>query len=75
MKTSTCIAVLLAIVSSVWLPATSLAAPYGKYNQSHLDWKVTETKYFRFYFTEETPNTLSNESHFFEVEITPRTDC
>ena len=46
------IAALLALA-----PTPLQAAPYGRYNRAQDDWKVKETRHFRFYFTEDTPNT------------------
>ncbi|HLV65479.1 MAG TPA: hypothetical protein VKY73_06690 [Polyangiaceae bacterium] len=35
------------------------AAPHGYFNRPEDDWNVTETRYFRIYFTDETPNTAA----------------
>ena len=51
--------VIMGIIAGCFAPSTASAVPYGKFNQSHLDWKVTETKYFRFYATKQSPNTLA----------------
>lgn len=35
------------------------AAPHGYFNRPEDDWRVAETRYFRIYFTEDTPNTAA----------------
>jgi hypothetical protein len=39
--------------------SASSAAPHGYFNRPEDDWHVAETRYFRIYFTDETPNTAA----------------
>ena len=59
MKYSIIITLILCSLTAVLDPAVGHATPYGKYNQGHLEWQVTETKHFRFYSTPESQNTLA----------------
>ena len=59
MRTSALIVICFSAFAFCGFLSAASAAPFGKYNQSHLEWKVTETKHFKFYYTEETPNTLA----------------
>ena len=59
MRTSALIVICFSVFAFCGFLSAASAAPFGKYNQSHLEWKVTETKHFKFYYTEETPNTLA----------------
>ncbi|MDD9936311.1 MAG: hypothetical protein OXT09_22050 [Myxococcales bacterium] len=40
-------------------PPVTRAVPYGVFNRPQDEWKVAETKFFRFYFTDETPRTTA----------------
>lgn len=44
-----------------WLLAAHAAdaAPHGYFNRPEDDWHVVETRYFRIYFTDDTPNTAA----------------
>ena len=59
MKSSIIITLILSTLTCVLSPTRVQATPYGKYNQGHLDWQVTQTKYFQFYSTAESQNTLA----------------
>ena len=55
------IAALCAALSCGWLavPASVRAEPYGQFHRSQDDWRVVETRYFRIYYTQDTPNTAA----------------
>ncbi len=52
------LATLLCVVSLL-LPERAGAAPHGYFNRPEDVWSVTETRYFRIYFTADTPHTAA----------------
>jgi hypothetical protein len=55
------IAALLAAVSCSWLcaPASVRAEPYGQFYRAKDHWRVLETRYFRIYYTQDTPRSAA----------------
>jgi hypothetical protein len=49
----------VAVFTIVALARPVAAAPHGIYNRSGEEWQVSETRYFKFYFTRETPSTAA----------------
>jgi hypothetical protein len=55
------IAALLAALSCSWLaaPAHVRAEPYGQFHRAKDHWRVLETRYFKIYYTQDTPLTAA----------------
>ena len=62
MRTSALIVICFSVFAFCGFLSAASAAPFGKYNQSHLEWKVTETKHFKFYYTR-----TSNTSYLLQI--------
>jgi hypothetical protein len=50
---------LLVAMACLFAVRAAPAAPHGYFNRPEDEWHVAETRYFRIYFTEDTPNTAA----------------